>query len=43
MQKQAKKFIFWKKKDAILKMCINKQIHEERTIGVLLSYILKSR
>lgn len=33
----------WKSKEEILRMCIDKQIHEERTIGVLLSYILKNQ
>ena len=31
----------WKNQEEIVKMCLEKQIHEERTIGVLLSYILK--
>lgn len=33
----------WKTLDEIQKMCIKKEIHEERTIGVLLSYILNER
>ena len=33
----------WKKPDDIIKMCIDRQIHEDRTIGVLLSYILKNK
>lgn len=33
----------WKSPDEVIKMCLDKQIHEERTIGVLLSYILKNK
>lgn len=33
----------WKSKDDIIKMCLEKEIHEERTIGVLLTYILKEK
>lgn len=33
----------WKTQDEIIEMCLNKEIHEERTIGVLLSYILKNQ
>lgn len=33
----------WKTQDEIIEMCLDKQIHEERTIGVLLSYILKNK
>ena len=33
----------WKTQDEIIEMCLNKEIHEERTIGVLLSYILKNK
>ncbi len=33
----------WKNYNEIIKMCIEKQIHEERTIGVLLSYILEKQ
>lgn len=33
----------WKTQDEIIKMCLDKQIHEERTVGVLLSYILKNK
>lgn len=33
----------WKTQDEIIEMCLDKQIHEERTVGVLLSYILKNK
>ena len=33
----------WKSYKEIIKMCVEKQIHEERTIGVLLSYILEKQ
>ena len=33
----------WKNQEEIIQMCIEKQIHEERTIGILLSYILKNK
>lgn len=33
----------WKSQDEVIKMCLDKQIHEERTIGILLSYILKNK
>ena len=33
----------WKNYSEIIKMCREKQIHEERTIGVLLSYILEKQ
>ena len=33
-------FVF-KSKEEIIKMCIDKEIHEERTIGVLLTYLLQ--
>lgn len=32
----------WKTKDEVIQMCLDKEIHEERTIGILLSYILKN-
>ena len=33
----------WKSYDEIIKMCIENKIHEERTVGVLLTYILKKK
>lgn len=33
----------WKSFDEIIKMCIEQKINEERTVGVLLSYILKHK
>ena len=30
----------WYNFDEIIKMCKNEEIHEDRTVGVLLSYIL---
>lgn len=33
----------WKSYDDIVEMCINKQIQEERTVGMLLTYILKNK
>lgn len=33
----------WKTFDEIIKMCIDGEINEERTVGVLLAYILKIR
>jgi len=33
----------WKTFDEVIDMCINSQINEERTVGVLLAYILKVR
>ncbi len=33
----------WKTYDEIINMCINGEINEERTIGVLLTYILKKK
>ena len=32
----------WKNYDEIINMCIANEIHEERTVGVLLTYILKN-
>lgn len=31
----------WKNYDEIIKLCLNESIREERTIAVLLSYVLK--
>lgn len=33
----------WKSFDEIIDMCISEEIHEERTIGVLLTYILNQK
>ncbi len=33
----------WKSFDEIIKMCIEQKINEERTVGVLLSYIIKHK
>ncbi len=33
----------WKNYNEIIKMCIEKQIHEDRSIGVLLTYILEKQ
>jgi len=33
----------WKDFDEIVNLCIQKEIHEERTVGVLLSYILEQK
>lgn len=33
----------WKNKNEIIEMCLDKQIHEERTVGVLLTYFLKQQ
>ena len=33
----------WKSYEEIIKLCIGKEIHEERTIGVLLTYILENK
>ena len=33
----------WKSFDEIIKMCIEQKINEERTVGVLLSYILEHK
>ena len=33
----------WKSFEEVKQMCLEHRIHEERTVGVLLSYILKSR
>ena len=33
----------WKSYEEIIKMCIENKIREERTVGVLLTYILKKK
>lgn len=33
----------WKSLDEVVKMCLDNEISEDRTVGVLLSYILKNR
>ena len=33
----------WKSFDEVIALCINEEIHEDRTVAVLLSYILKSK
>lgn len=33
----------WKKSEEIIKMCLDREIHEERSVGVLLTYILNEK
>lgn len=33
----------WKSFDEIIELCINQQIHEDRTVGMLLTYILQNK
>lgn len=33
----------WKSFDEVIQLCINQEIHEDRTVAVLLSYILKTK